>query len=61
MQKTPIEQVERGARLYGTNKEASNALGITVQALRRLCRQHRIETPGTRRLQRRHPVRASVL
>ncbi len=53
MQKTPIEQVERVARLYRTNKEASLALGITVQAFGRLCRQHRIETPGERRLKRR--------
>ena len=56
MQKTPIEQVARVARLYRTNKEASSALGITVQAFSRLCRQHDIETPGTRRLRRRRPV-----
>jgi hypothetical protein len=56
MQKTPIEQVERVARLYRTNKEASVALGITVQAFGRLCRQNHIETPAERRLKRRLPA-----
>lgn len=45
MRKTPVEQLERVARLYRTSKDASAALGITVQAFSRLCRQHGIETP----------------
>ena len=50
MRKTPLEQIERVARLYRSNKEASCALGITVQAFSRLCRQHGIETPYKRQL-----------
>jgi histone H3/H4 len=48
MRKTPIDQMERVARLYRSNKEASEALGITVQAFSRICRQHGIETPHKR-------------
>ena len=48
MRKTPIDQVERVARIYRSNKDASQALGITVQAFGRLCRQHGIETPYKR-------------
>jgi hypothetical protein len=50
MRKTPLEQIERVARVYHSNKEGSYALGITVQAFSRLCRQHGIETPYKRQL-----------
>ena len=50
MRKTPLDQVERVARLYRSDKDASHALGITVQAFSRLCRQHGIETPYKRHL-----------
>ena len=36
-----------------SNKEASYALGITVQAFIRLCRQHKIEPPYKRQLRSR--------
>jgi len=52
MHKTPIEQVERAARLYRTCKDASLALGITQQAFTRICRRHQIETPRARRQHR---------
>ena len=39
------EQVERVARLYKSNKEASRALGITRGHFGRLCRKLSIETP----------------
>ena len=50
MRKTPLEQIERVVRMYRSNKEASYALGITVQVFSRLCRQHKIETPYKRQL-----------
>ena len=53
MRKTPLDQVERVARLYRSNKDASHALGITVQAFSRLCRQHGTETPYKRHLRSR--------
>lgn len=55
MQKTPIDQVERVARIYHSNQDASRALGITTQAFSRLCRQNGIETPYARMLRRRQP------
>ena len=42
-----------GTPLKRLAEEASLALGITVQAFGRVCRQNRIETPGERRLKRR--------
>ena len=59
MRKTPMDQVERAARLYRSNKDASRALGITVQAFGRLCREHGIETPYKR--QRRGYARPVVM
>ena len=53
MRKTPKEQIERVARLYRNNTDASRALGITVHAFSRLCRQYGIETPYARRHRRR--------
>ena len=53
MRKTDITCVERAARLYGTNTEASAAVGIALGTFGRLCRQHDIETPYTRRRRRR--------
>ncbi|MEW6756414.1 MAG: hypothetical protein AB1505_36390 [Candidatus Latescibacterota bacterium] len=48
----PLDQVARVARLYGSNQEASRALGVTMRAFGRICRRHGIETPYAR--QRRH-------
>ncbi|MFH1567857.1 MAG: hypothetical protein ABIL09_07630 [Gemmatimonadota bacterium] len=52
MKKTPLDQIQRVARIYKSNADASRALGITTQAFGRLCRQHGIETPHARRAQR---------
>jgi hypothetical protein len=53
MRKTPLEQIERVACMCRSNKEASYALGITVQAFIRLCRQHKIEPRYKRQLRSR--------
>ena len=42
MHKTPIDQIERVARVFHSNQDASRALGITTQAFSRLCRQNGI-------------------
>ena len=42
------KQVERVARLYKSNKEASLALGITRGHFGRLCRKLGIKTPYAR-------------
>jgi len=54
MQKTARERVERVARIYASNKDASRALGISLGSFGRLCRQYGIETPYERR--RKRPV-----
>ena len=58
MHKTPRDQVERAARLYKSNKDASRALGITMQAFARICRQYGIETPYVRKRRKRIPLSA---
>ena len=40
--------VERAARVYHTNKDASQALGITTRSFARLCRKFGIPTPYVR-------------
>ena len=49
MQRTSKERVERAARMYSSNKDASRALGIAQGSFGRLCRQYGIETPYERR------------
>ena len=46
------ERVERVARIYGSNEEASQALGIALRSFSRLCRRYGIETPYARRRRR---------
>ena len=43
------EQVERVARIYKHNQDASQALGITMRSFGRLCRKYGIEAPYSRR------------
>ena len=43
------EQMERVARIYKYNQDASQALGITLRSFGRLCRKYGIETPYCRR------------
>ena len=49
MEKISRERVERAARIYASNKEASQALCIAVQTFGRLCRRYGIESPYDRR------------
>ncbi len=61
MQKIPVEWIERAARVYASNQDASRALGIAGGTFGRLCRQYGIETPFARsrrkrRVSRRDPV-----
>lgn len=43
------KRIERVARMYRQNKEASQALGITLRSFSRLCRKYEIETPYNRK------------
>ena len=52
------ERVERAARIYKSNAEAAQALGITSGSFGRLCRRHGIETPYARGLRLRQEVRS---
>ena len=58
-------RVERVARLYASNDDAAQALGINPRSFARLCRRYRIQTPHARRQQRRvrgrahHPAAAA--
>lgn len=53
MRKIRREEIERAARLYKSNKDASLALGITLQAFGRICRRYDVETPFERKCTRR--------
>ena len=53
MHKIDPERIERAARMYASNQEASDALGIAAGSFSRLCRQYKIETPYARKLRRR--------
>ena len=60
MEKVDQSRVERAARLYVSNKEAGQALGIAPGSFGRLCRQYGIQTPQARR-RRRRPGQAPSL
>ena len=53
MRKIDPERIERAARIYASNQEASEALGIAPGSFSRLCRLYGIETPYARRRRRR--------
>ena len=53
MRKMPREEIERAARLYKSNKDASLTLGITLQAFGRICKRYDVETPFERKRMRR--------
>jgi hypothetical protein len=53
MRKIDPARVERAARIYGSNQEASRALGIAPGSFSRLCRLYDIETPHARQCRRR--------
>ena len=52
MEKISKDQIERAARVYTSNKEASQALGIAMQSFGRICRRYGVETPYARRRRR---------
>ena len=58
MQAIAREQIERAARLYARNRDASTALGITMQSFGRICRRYGIETPYARGRRKRQQARA---
>ena len=45
----PKDTIERVARIYKSNEDASNALGITMRSFGRLCRKYDVETPYAKR------------
>ncbi len=55
------DQVERVARIYKTNEDASRALGIEMRSFGRLCRRHGIETPWARKRRRALESRRTTL
>ena len=57
MEKTSRKRIERVARVYASNKEASQALGIAPGSFGRLCREYKIETPYARNRRRRRAVK----
>ena len=52
MRKIKMDRIERAARIYASNEDASRALGIAPGSFSRLCRRYGIETPYARK--RRH-------
>ena len=58
MQKVPKDWIERAARVYASNQEASRALGIAGGTFGRLCRLYGIETPFARQRRRRRQAGA---
>ena len=61
MQKIPEDWIERAARVYASNQDASRALGIAGGTFGRLCREYGIETPFARQRRRRSQSRRSSL
>ena len=48
----------RAARVYKSNKDASQAIGIHPRSFARLCREHGILTPWKRHRQQRQAARS---
>ena len=49
MEKISRDRLERVARIYKSNKEASQALGISLGGFGRACRRYGIDTPYVRK------------
>ena len=60
MERIAPDRIERAARIYGSNQDASRALGIAAGTFGRLCRQYGIETPYARRHRRRQIIHQAV-
>jgi hypothetical protein len=52
MDKIDRETIERVARVYKSNRDASQALGISFRYFARLCREYGVETPYARKRRR---------
>lgn len=46
------DRIARVARIYASNQDASQALGIAMRSFGRLCREYGIETPYARKRRR---------
>ena len=46
------KRVDRVARIYHSNQDASHALGIAMRSFSRLCRRYDVETPYARKRRR---------
>jgi len=57
VKKISREAVERVARIYKSNQDASQALGISFRYFSRLCREYGIETPYAKKRRRLNPKR----
>ena len=55
------ERIERVARMYRQNEDASRALGITLRSFSRLCHKYEIETPYNRKRRRMREARAGFI
>lgn len=53
MEKIAKERIERVARIYKSNRDASRALGMAPESFARACRRYRIDTPYMRQMKRR--------
>ena len=51
------DTIERVARMYRSNGDASRALGITLRSFNRLCTKFGIETPYAKRRRQTAPIR----
>ncbi len=60
MEQFDRERIERAARIYASNRDAGQALGIAPGSFGRLCRRYGIETPQARRKRRTRPDRDDV-
>ena len=58
MNRVNKEALERVARIYKSNKDASQAVGLHPRSFSRLCRQHGIVTPYVRQCNQRKVARA---
>ncbi|NKB69972.1 MAG: hypothetical protein GKR89_23100 [Candidatus Latescibacteria bacterium] len=57
MRKIEPKRIEMAARMYRSNEDASQALGIAPGSFSRLCRLYGIETPYARRRRKRQECR----
>ena len=52
------ERIERVARIYASNQEARQVLGVSTKTFHEICRKYGIETPHARKLRRQQEARA---